>query len=53
MRIFAAPIMAVIFLGWVLYITFVTKTYKKHKNEIFAGFFFIAIWAALFAWMVL
>ncbi|MBD1394813.1 hypothetical protein [Mucilaginibacter glaciei] len=47
MRIFAAPIMAIIFLGWVFYIAFITKTIKKHKNEVFAGFFFMAIWAVI------
>ena len=45
MKALMAPIMAVIFLGWVLYITFITKTAKKHKDEIFAGFFFLAVWA--------
>jgi len=39
--------MAVIFLGWVFYITFITKTLKKNKNEVFAGFFFIAAWAVI------
>lgn len=49
MRLFAAPIMAVIFLGWVFYIAFITKTYKQYKNEVFAGFFFIAIWVVFLA----
>jgi hypothetical protein len=47
MRVLIAPIMAIIFLGWVLYISVVTKTLKKNKNEVFAGFFFIALWAVI------
>jgi hypothetical protein len=47
MRALMVPIMAIIFLGWVFYITFITKTLKKNKNEVFAGFFFIAIWAVI------
>ena len=47
MNAFIAPILAVIFLGWVFYLTFITKTVKKHKDEVFAGFFFIAIWVVI------
>jgi hypothetical protein len=47
MRVFLAPLMAIIFLGWVFYITFITKTLKKNKNEVFAGFFFLGIWAVI------
>jgi uncharacterized membrane protein YozB (DUF420 family) len=47
MRIFAAPIMAIIFIGWVCYLIF-KKDVKKHKNEIFAGFVFIAVWAVIY-----
>jgi hypothetical protein len=47
MRVLMVPIMAVIFLGWVFYITFITKTFKKNKNEVFAGFFFMAVWAII------
>ncbi|TWJ03227.1 hypothetical protein JN11_00764 [Mucilaginibacter frigoritolerans] len=47
MKALMAPIMAVIFLAWVFYITFITKTIKKNKNEVFAGFFFIAVWAVI------
>ena len=52
MRIFAVPIMAIIFLGWVIYIVFITKTIKQYKNEVFAGFFFIALWAIFLAVMI-
>lgn len=47
MRVFAAPIMAILFLGWVLYITFISKTIKKHKTEVLLGFFFFAVWGIL------
>lgn len=47
MRIFAVPAMALIFLGWFIYITFIKKTFKENKWEIFAGFTFIAIWAVI------
>lgn len=42
-----APMLAVIFLGWVFYLTFITKTVRKHKDEVFAGFFFMAVWAVI------
>ena len=48
MRIFAAPIMAIIFIGWVGYLIF-KKDVKKHRNEIFAGFVFIVVWAVIYA----
>lgn len=47
MKALMAPILALIFLGWVFYITFITKTVKKHKDEVFAGFFFMAVWAVI------
>ena len=48
MRILIAPIMAVIFLSWVFYRAFITKDIKQHKNEVFGGFFFLAIWVAIY-----
>jgi len=48
MRIIMAPIMAIIFIGWVLYRAFIVKDIKKYKTEVFGGFFFIAIWIVLF-----
>jgi len=47
MNALMAPIMAIVFLGWVFYLTFITKTVKKHRDEVFAGFFFIAVWAVI------
>jgi hypothetical protein len=47
MRLLMVPIMIIIFLGWVFYITFISKTLKKNKTEVFAGFFFIAAWAVI------
>jgi hypothetical protein len=47
MKALMAPIMAIIFLGWVIYITLVTKTLSKHKDEVFAGFCFLAVWAVI------
>ena len=46
-RVLMVPIMAIIFLGWGFYVTFITKSLKKNKNEVFAGFFFIAVWAVI------
>jgi len=48
MRIFAAPIMAIIFIGWVCYLILKGDT-KKYKNEIFAGFVFVAVWGIIYA----
>jgi hypothetical protein len=48
MRIFTPIIFAAIFIGWVLYRSFITKDIMKYKTEIFAGCFFIGIWAAIY-----
>ncbi|MDB5152688.1 MAG: hypothetical protein JWR54_1439 [Mucilaginibacter sp.] len=52
MRIFTPIIFAIIFLGWVLYRDFIRKDIKKYKNEIFAGCFFIAIWAVIYIFLI-
>jgi high-affinity Fe2+/Pb2+ permease len=41
-------IFTAVFLGWVLYRTFIKKDIKKYKNEVFGGFFFIAVWVILY-----
>jgi hypothetical protein len=47
MRVLLAPIMAILFLAWVFYIAFITKTIKKHKTEVSIGFFFLAVWGII------
>lgn len=47
MRIFAAPILAIIFLAWVFYITFIKKTFKQHKTEVLIGCLFFAVWGII------
>ncbi len=51
MRIFAVPIMAIIFLGWVFYIAFIKKTLKQNKILVLLGFFFFAVWGII--WIAL
>ncbi|WP_342644519.1 hypothetical protein [Mucilaginibacter sp. CSA2-8R] len=46
MNALIAPIMAIIFLGWVIYLAF-TRTLKRHRDEVFAGFFFMAVWVVI------
>lgn len=48
MAIFGPLILSVIFFGWVLYRAFIKKDIKKHKDEVFGGFFFMAVWALLY-----
>lgn len=48
MAIFGPSILSALFIGWVLYRTFIKKDLKKHKNEVFGGFFFMAVWALLY-----
>jgi hypothetical protein len=48
MRIFTPVIFSVLFIGWVLYRAFITKDIKKHKNEVFGGIFFMAVWALIY-----
>ncbi len=38
MNALIAPFMAVIFIGWVIYLAFTIKI-KRHRDEVFAGFF--------------
>ena len=49
MGVFAPTIMAIIFIGWVLYRALITKDIRKYKNEVFGGFFFIAVWVVIYA----
>jgi hypothetical protein len=49
MRLLMVPIMAIIFIGWILYKTFITKDIKNYKNEVFGGVFFIIIWVVIIA----
>jgi len=52
MRILMVPIMAIIFIGWVFYITLIKKEFKKHKSEVFGGFCFIAVWLVLYVVLI-
>jgi len=52
MRVLMVPIMAIIFIGWVLYIALVKRELKKHRNEVFGGFFFIAVWLVIYVVLV-
>jgi hypothetical protein len=49
MLILGPPIMSALFLGWLLYRALITKDIKKYKGEVFAGFFFMAVWAVTYA----
>ena len=48
MGVLGPPIMSVLFIGWILYRTLITKDIRKYKTEIFGGFFFIAVWAVIY-----
>jgi len=48
LEVFGPPIMAIIFISWVLYRTLITKDIKKYKNEVFGGFVFIAVWVVIY-----
>jgi hypothetical protein len=48
MLILGPPIMSALFLGWILYLVLITKDIKKYKTEVFAGLFFMAVWAVTY-----
>ena len=49
---FVIPVLlVVVFLGWVLYRLLVKRDLKQHMNELYAGVFFFAVWAAVYAFM--
>lgn len=53
MRIFIVPVMALLFIGWVLYRWLIKKDIKQHKGDVIGGFMFIAIWVVIYvcAWL--
>jgi len=51
MRIFAIPIMAAIFVGWVLYRWLIKKDIKQHMGDVVGGFMFLGFWALIYWWI--
>jgi hypothetical protein len=52
MRIFAPLIFIILFLGWLLYHTFIKKDIKKYRNEVFGGFFFTGVWIVIYTVLI-
>lgn len=51
MRIFIPPFLAIVFIGWVLYIWLIKKDFKNHKGDIAGGFIFLLVWALIYVWL--
>lgn len=48
MRILMPIGLVIVFAGWILYRWLIKKDIRKHTNNVFAGLFFIAVWAILY-----
>ncbi len=46
MNALIAPIIAVVFIAGVIYLTF-TRKLKQHRDEVFAGLFFMVVWVVI------
>jgi hypothetical protein len=51
MRFFQVPIMAIAFVGWIIYqMAFKKKKIKELQPDLIAITAFIAVWAAIYYW---
>ena len=50
-RMILTVVFAIIFLGWILYHLIIKRDLMKQKNNLYAGLFFIAVWAVIF-WLM-
>lgn len=46
MNALIAPIIAVVFIAWVISLV-LTRKLKQLRNEVFAGLFFMAVWVVI------
>jgi uncharacterized BrkB/YihY/UPF0761 family membrane protein len=53
MRLFLIPLLAIIFLGWIIYHWLVKKDIKKHKDDIIGGCLFFAAWIIIYIWILI
>ncbi|HMK05927.1 MAG TPA: hypothetical protein VK476_00245 [Flavobacterium sp.] len=51
MRVLTPIIFLILFLGWIFYRVFIKKDMKKHFNDLYAGLFFVGIWACVYWWI--
>jgi hypothetical protein len=52
MRLFFAPVMALLFIGWILYHWLIKKDIKQHKDDILGGCLFFLAWALIYWWIL-
>jgi hypothetical protein len=48
LRMIIPPILLAIFIGWIVYRAFIRKDLRNHMTELYAGLFFIAVWAVIY-----
>jgi high-affinity Fe2+/Pb2+ permease len=51
-RIFVGIGLATAFIGWFFYRLVIKRDLKKHLNELYAGLFFVLIWALIY-WFIM
>lgn len=51
-RVLIAPVLIVLFFGWILYRLLIRKDLKQHMNELYAGLFFVSIWAVAYIFLL-
>lgn len=48
LKIFMPIAFLVVFIGWVLYRLVIKKDLKQNLNSLYAGLFFVGVWALLY-----
>jgi hypothetical protein len=52
MRLIFPLVLLVLFVSWILYHILIKKDLSEHKNDLYLGIFFFAIWALIY-WFLL
>jgi len=51
MRLLFGPIMAVLFVGWLLYHWLIKKDLRQHKDDAIGGCLFVLAWGLIYWWI--
>jgi len=52
LRFYMPLVFIALIIGWLHYRLFFKKDLKQHKNDLYLGLFFIAIWSVLYYFMI-
>jgi len=52
MRLLIGFVLDIVFAVWVLYHLLLKQDLKQHLTELYAGLFFLAIWALIYWWLL-